>query len=619
LFTAINYRGASETGTIGNVVTMAKICILGLFVLFGLIAMARTEGWQARFTESFMPNGILGVFVAMGLTFVAFEGYEIIAQSGEEVIAPKRNIPRATFYSIFIAVTIYILVGITAIGATVPPPGMKVWEYLGLQKEVAIVEVARQTFPLGLGAVVLLLSGLVSTMSALNATTYSASRVSFAMGRDHNLPAFFAEIHPQRHTPHWAVVCSGALMILTAWLLPIEKAAAASGIMFLLLFLQVNLTVLYLRRRMPDLERGFKIPGFPATPLVAILCNGLLAAYLYTYSPIAWYFAAGWIVLGLLAYYMYFSKIEEMEKPKEILLEEVLVSRDYSVLVPVSNTQQARILGQIGAILAQDHGGEVLALHVVRVPPQLTLGEGRIFLKEGRQYLETVIEQAKARDVPVHTMIRLARDVAEGIRKTALENASDLLLLGWPGYTQSSGRIYGRVIDALVDDPPVDTVVVRYRARRPVRSILVPVAGGPNSRRCVRLAVSMARHGEEGPARLTILHVVPAGSTEREMVRAEQALRYSTADIDYPHMEHKIVPAANVVAAILAEAQGHDLIVIGATEEPLFKNLLIGNIADRVAQRAPVTVMIVKRRSGPLHSFLRQTLLEPSSAKAAEK
>jgi APA family basic amino acid/polyamine antiporter len=107
-FTFINYRGASETGTVGNIVTLTKIGILGLFVLFGLVAMLRTDAWHVRFTSEFMPHGFSGVLQAMGLTFIAFEGYEIIAQSGEEVKNPKRSIPRAIFSAILIAVVIYL-------------------------------------------------------------------------------------------------------------------------------------------------------------------------------------------------------------------------------------------------------------------------------------------------------------------------------------------------------------------------------------------------------------------------------------------------------------------------------------------------------------------------------
>lgn len=615
LFTFINYLGASETGTIGNVVTLAKIAILGLFVLFGVLVMLRSDGWQHRFTSDFMPNGFLAVFAAMGVTFVAFEGYEIIVQSGEEVINPKRNIPRAIFLAIAVAVTIYLLVSVVAIGATNPPEGMPVYEFLGEQREVAVVETARQTFPGGYGAIVLLFSGLVSTMSALNATTYSSSRVSFAMGRDHNLPHLLSKVHPKRLTPYWAVLFSGGFMLVISWSLDIEAVAAAAGILFLLLFLQVNVVVMRLRLKLPDMERGFRVPLFPIFPLLGIVINALLAIYLYTYSPVAWYVAIGWIVVGLLAYYTYFSRIEEIEKPKEILLEEVLVSRDYSVLIPVATQEQARILGHIGSIIARANEGEVLALHVVRVPYQLTLGDGRSRLKHGRPYLETVIEQAKQLDVPVHTMIRLGRKVDDAVRKTAEENASDLILLGWPGYTNTAGRLYGSVIDPIVDDPPCDIAVVRYREHRPVRSIFVPVSGGPNSRRVVRTAVNMASLGEEGPALVNLMHIIPTGSGTRGRIRADQIFNYALEGIDYEHISRSIVEGTSVLDTILENAENCacDLIVIGATDEPLFRNLLFGNIADQVANRAKVTVIVVKRRQSAFHSFLRQTVLEPST------
>jgi amino acid transporter/nucleotide-binding universal stress UspA family protein len=612
-FTLINYLGASETATVGNIVTMTKIVILALFVSFGLIAMTHTHAWVTRFTTGFLPNGILGVFVAMGLTFIAFEGYEIIAQSGEEAINPRRNVPRAIFMAIGIAVVIYVLVGFTAIGAAVAPPGMKVYEYLGTLKEVAIVDVAQQVFPRGVGGLVLLFSGLVSTMSALNAITYAASRVSFAMGRDHNLPAAFARVHGRRHTPHRAIFFSGGLMMLIAWLLPLESVAAAADIMFLLLFLQVNVAVMMLRRSSPKLERGFRIPWFPAVPIIAIVCNGLLAVQLFRFSPLAWYLAGGWLIAGMLAYYAYFSRIEAMERPKEVLHEEVLVSRDYSVLVPVATDEEARVLGQIGAVLAQANHGEIMALHVVRVPPQLTLGEGRLLLKEGRPSLEAVIQQAKERDVPVHTMIRLGRNAAEAVRKTALENASDLILLEWPGHTGTAGRLYGSVIDPIVDNPPTDVALVRYREHRPLRSILVPIAGGPNSRRMVSIAVRMAQAGDDGPAKVTLLHVLPVGAASADRVRAEQSLRYALEGIEYERVEQRIVEGADVVETILAEAEGKDLIIIGATAEPLFRNLLMGNIPNQVAERATMSVIMVKRRSSRLHSLLRQTVLEPTT------
>ncbi len=620
LFTYINYRGASETGTVGNIITLTKIVILGLFILFGILAMLRTDAWHERFTQEFLPNGLLGVLMAMGLTFIAFEGYEIIAQSGEEVIHPQRNVPRAIFYSILIAVGIYILVSITAIGATIPPAGIKVWDYLAQKKEIAVVEVAQQTFPWGIGGIVLLFSGLVSTMSALNATTYSSSRVSFAMGRVRNLPHIFSRIHPRRHTPYVAVLLSGALMLIMAWSLPIEEVAAAADVMFLLLFLQVNVAVMTLRHKMPELKRGWLIPWFPLIPLLAILANAGLAIFLLFYSFRAWVTAVGWIVVGMLAYYSYFRNVELKEKPKEILLEEmVVVSTDYSVLTPVAMPEQAHKLGRIAAMLAAVNQGEVLALHVVHVPPQLTLGEGRVLLKEGRQCLDTVIQEAKQFEVPVHTLIRIGRKVDEAIRQTVNENASDLIVLGWPGYTNTSNKIFGSVIDPLVDNPPTDIAVVRYLKDQeigPFHHILVPVAGGPNTRKAARLAVQLAQASLDGPVRVTLAHVLPPQANEAYKVGAQKIFHETMEGLNYPHLHTRFLEGEKVAETIIQAAQDYDLVVIGASEEPLFKNLLMGNVAETVAKHAGVVTIMVKRRSSRLHSVLRQTVLSSANSEA---
>jgi amino acid transporter len=614
-FTIINYIGSSETASVGNTLTVIKIVILGLLVIFGALAMSRMDGWQSRFTTGFLPNGLVGVFIAMGFTFIAFEGYEIIAQSGEEILDPIRNIPKAIFISISVAVVVYILVGIVAVGAITPPGGLAAYEYLGDKGEIAIIEVAQQVFPWGIGGFILLLSGLASTTSALNATTYASSRVSFAMGRDHNLPGFFARIHPKRHTPYLAVVATGVLMTLMAWTLPIEDVAASASIMFLLLFMLVNFAVLFLRLQSPELERGFRVPLFPILPVLAILSNAFLAVNVFRFSPIAWVFAVVWIAIGLLAYAFYFSRIEEMEKPKEILLEEVLVSRDYSVLIPVANREQARILGKIGALLACNKSGEVLALHVVQVPVQLNLSEGRLFLRDGRQYLDDVIRQSKKCDVPVHTIIRLGRNVSHAIRQTAIENASDIIVLGWPGFTKSSGKLFGSVADPIVDNPPTDVIVVRHRRWRPLKRVLVPVTGGRNSRRAVRIAVNMASAEKPDPATVTILHVLPPGADEVGRIRAERAVAESMHGVDGVPIETMYVEGDDPVESILSSAKGYDLIVIGATEEPVFTNFLVGTLPERVARGAEVTVMMVKRRSSPIHSFVRKALIEPTHLK----
>ena len=608
LFSFINYRGASEAGTIGNFVTIAKVLILIVFIAFGLYAMLERPGSLDIFKEDLMPNGLGGVFLAMALTFIAFEGYEIIAQSGEEVINPMRNVPRAIFISIAVVVVIYVLVAFVAIGATTQTGGLPVWEYLSSEKEVAIVRVAQQFMPAG--GILILISGLASTMSALNATIYSSSRVSFAMGRDHNLPSIFGRIHPLKRTPYWAIFLSGILIIVMGLALPIEEVAAAADIMFLLMFTQVNITVMTLRRRRPDLKRGFIVPWFPWPPLIGIVTNVALALFLAYEIRRTGLISIAWIIVGMLFYWGYFRLKEETERPKEILMEETLVSVDYSVLVPVVNVEQAKQLGWLGSLLAKEHNGGVLALHVVKVPPQLSLSDGRIFLKEGRPPLETAIEQAKEFDVPVHTMIRLGRDVSEAILKTMSENSSDMILFGWPGTSGSNDQLFGSVIDRIVENPPANIAIFRHRPYEALHRIVVPIAGGPNGRLAVNLALAMARNTPE-ETEVVLLNVIVAGISRRQgEARAKNAFRSATHGLDYPFIE-KLVEAETPVAGILEVAKQCDLVVIGATKEPRFRNLLMGNVAQQVAEGAECPVIIAKRQSSIVDAMLRETVLEP--------
>jgi amino acid transporter len=166
------------------------------------------------------------VFAAMGLTFIAFEGYEIIAQTSEEVENPKRNVPRATFLSLLIVVPIYLLVAIVAVGAVVPPAGTTVTAYLGQEKETALVTAANQ-FIAG-GGVVILIGGLLSTLSALNATIYSSSRVAFAMARDANLPSLLGKVHAVKATPYWAIFFSTVLIVFMALAPPTSCSCCCS-------------------------------------------------------------------------------------------------------------------------------------------------------------------------------------------------------------------------------------------------------------------------------------------------------------------------------------------------------------------------------------------------------
>ena len=122
LFTYINVKGASDTSKVGSAITFLQLAIIGVLIIAGLYAVSFTNHtWPENF-QDFFPKGSVGIIIAMGLTFIAFEGYEIIVQTGEEVKNPKRNIPRAIFISLAVVVVLYIVFTFAFIGGLNPSP-----------------------------------------------------------------------------------------------------------------------------------------------------------------------------------------------------------------------------------------------------------------------------------------------------------------------------------------------------------------------------------------------------------------------------------------------------------------------------------------------------------------
>jgi APA family basic amino acid/polyamine antiporter len=156
-FVSLNIIGTDVTGKAESVITLAKD--------FGLAAIL---GDPQRALDSFsplFPKGMGGVIVAMGLTFIAFEGYDLIATVSEEVAEPTVNIPKAIFASLGIAVLIYLFVVFVSLGA-IDSGDMPSWQFLGQFQEMAVVKAAENFMP-WFGVALIVAGGLFSTMSAL--------------------------------------------------------------------------------------------------------------------------------------------------------------------------------------------------------------------------------------------------------------------------------------------------------------------------------------------------------------------------------------------------------------------------------------------------------------------
>ncbi len=608
VFIYINFRGASETGAIGNIVTMGKIVIIGIFVVSGLVVIFGDPTKMQSFVP-FAPNGIGGVIGAMGLTYIAYEGYEVIVQTGEEVKNPRRNIPKAIFLALAIVVPIYVLVAFTCIGAVDTGSSTPSWQWLGQYKELGLLHAAEGFMPFG--SVLLLLGALFSTMSALNATTYSSTRVCFAMGRDRNLPDALGAVHPRTRTPYLALALSGALIIAIAVGIPmIQDVAAAASIMFLLLFMAVNVAAITIRRKYGDkLKYGYLIPFFPYLPIVAIALQLALAVFLFNVSALAWYVTIGWLAAGALIYTFYASRREREDRTSPVLVAESLkIDRErFSALVPIADPERVDSLLEVARGVLATQPGDLVLAHVITVPDQLPVSVGRDFVADARPLMDESVRKAEAMGMAPNTVIRVGHRPADAIIDTVGEYDANLVVLGWRGDTSDPRTVIGSNIDRIVKQSNTDVVVVRGDVHVPAARILVPVQHPEHAH---LMAGFVAPLTTETGGYVELLHIVEQGvdaskRAERARALAQEIKGFDTTpDEDDPDLRTRRfrirIASGDVSEEIIRRSSDFDLVVMGASRESWIRRTVWGDKTARVARDVQCPLMLVNLRSGQL-------------------
>jgi len=589
-FAYINFRGASETGKAGNVVTVAKVLIILVFVAAGAWAMRGIAGWQGNF-RPFLPEGVGGVFSAMGLTFIAFQGYEVIAQCSEEVVDPRRNIPRAIFLALLIVVPIYLLVAFVSIGA-IRGGATPSWRFLGEMKELAIVEAARQFFPGG--GVLLLVGGLLSTASALLATIYSSSRVAFAMARDHNLPSFLGKVHAAKKTPHAAIAASALIVVLMAVALPIEDVASAADIMFLLVFLQVNVTLIRMRRTHPKLMRGYRVPLVPLIPVLGIATQLFIAVYMFVYSPRAWASAAAWLVVGFAFYRLYASKTEEQALSVLALEEAEAARKDYRVLAVPFRQDQVKPLMRLAAAFARNYEGEVTAVSVVESPPNVRLRRYSGDLDEPRTLLRLAENLAHDWDIPFHRFIKISHRMSYGILETAREEKSNFILVGPLRKEGWTGHFREIVLLNVLEHAPCNVGIFRGESLAQVRRLLLAIENTPSCQLAVNVAPALAA---ELDVPVSLLHLVPLQTPAPEEQQAVDWMEEITKELPFRSpVEKRVLRSADIAGSIIEQTRETDLLLMGASRYAgKITSLFTSEVEERVMEGVRVPILLLKR------------------------
>ncbi|NYT16348.1 MAG: amino acid permease, partial [Methanomassiliicoccales archaeon] len=329
VFTYMNYRGIKGAGRTQFYVSVILVGIIVIYLICALAAIFQNGIVTGAF-DPFVPFGLMSIGSSMAFTFMIFEGYEIVAQTGEEAKDPERTVPKAMILCILISAVIFVV--ITAVTLAVSG-----WQEVAEGGTQAIAITAQKIVPV-LGAALISIGTMIGSVAAINSVIFSTSRVSFAMGRDGTLPSVFGRLHAKNMTPYASIFFSAAIIIGISVTLPIEQVASVADILILILFVFVNAAAITLRKKRTDVKRRFITPFFPWIPVAGIITKMVLSITLFEVEPLAWYFAIAVIYAGLAMYYFSRGKkeIEEIEVPaREAPTVESL--KRYRVLLPIDD------------------------------------------------------------------------------------------------------------------------------------------------------------------------------------------------------------------------------------------------------------------------------------------
>lgn len=253
----------------------------------------------------------------------------------------------------------------------------------------------------------------------------------------------------------------------------------------------------------------------------------------------------------------------------------------------------AQLIGVAEALLSC-YGGEGTVLSVVEVAADRSLSEGALIARRRRTLLRKL-----AQLYPRHALrasIRTSRSREEGIREAVQDTASNLLLLDWRNVREQDAATI-----ALVSDPPCDLALVRPGRGTDVKSVLLPVRGGPHAELALRVAQALAA---EHDAMLTLLHVVLPRWTTGRRGREERFFREVGDHVTYERTREVQIEAESVESVLLEQGSTHDLVVMGAAARDETSPHLLGRIPGAMARRLLNTLVVVKTRAPvTLHTF----------------
>lgn len=314
--TIILVIGIKESANFNSTIVIVKVCVLIVFVVIGGRYLLQHPNLIAQNWHPFIPPrganfaefGWGGILRGAGIIFFAYVGFDAVSTAAQEAKNPSKDMPLGILGSLVICTILYIVVAAVL-------TGIVNYRELDVRDPLAV---GIDRTGVGWGSLLVKVGALMGLSSTILVMLLGQSRVFFSMSRDGLLPKMFSSVHTRFRTPWISSITVGFFVAVLAASLPLNVLDEMVSIGTLLAFVIVSAGVWVIRRRNPELQRPFKTPWVPLTPILAILIS---LTMMLSLALATWIRLFVWLFIGMFIYFLYgrtHSRVQQAQTAAEL-------------------------------------------------------------------------------------------------------------------------------------------------------------------------------------------------------------------------------------------------------------------------------------------------------------
>ncbi|KMY42790.1 ethanolamine permease [Peribacillus loiseleuriae] len=314
-FFIVHILGVNEYATIEMILVTISVGVVLLFSFYGMPHISA----EKLFGGSLIPGGISGIWAALPYAMWLYICMEMLPMLSEECRDPVKDMPKGIMRAIFTLVILAVLVVTVTVG---------LGGAMGTSTEAnplsyAIANGVNENSWL---ISVLSVVGLFGMLSSLAGAILAYSRQTFALARAGYFPKFLSKLSEKRRTPYMAILVPGVVGFVFVLMFNPDRLILIATFGALVSYIMMNISLMILRKKEPNLARPYKAPFYPVVPIISIIIS-IIALFSSIFKDPTFFFINVAIFAAAVIYYFVWARyrINKNAPEERFAMEEVAV------------------------------------------------------------------------------------------------------------------------------------------------------------------------------------------------------------------------------------------------------------------------------------------------------